>query len=390
VAPDPEFALTGAGRTQVRTGSAEEQVIRAHPPHGNQSFQPLPPPTGQFPYRLSLETILGGQKLADAAQVSFHVIGDTGGVKFPVAQQITADVMARDFDDPDGAPAFCYHVGDVVYYNGETTQYYSQFYEPYIHYPAPIVALAGNHDGDPLDAATEPSLTAFVRTFCSTAPQVLPEAQDAPRTTMVQPNVYWTLESPLFWIVGLYSNVPEGGQIDSQQVSWLVGELEAAPGDRALIVALHHPPYSADSHHGGSERMGRLLDQAFEAAKRTPDLILSAHVHNYQRFTRTLDGGRQLPYLVVGASGYWHLHNMAKAGDGSGLETPWQVPGEQVVLDAYAADRHGFLRLMVGGDKMGGEYVTVPRPQESWSHGPVTVADRFDVDLAGHTVSTRS
>jgi phosphoribosylcarboxyaminoimidazole (NCAIR) mutase len=37
---------------------------------------------------------------------------------------------------------------------------------------------------------------------------------------------------------------------------------------------------------------------------------MTGHVHNYQRFTRPLNG-RDVPYIVAGAGGYWHLHTMA-------------------------------------------------------------------------------
>jgi Calcineurin-like phosphoesterase len=45
-------------------------------------------------------------------------------------------------------PAFFYHLGDVVYYDGEHASYYQQFYDTYLHYPAPIFAIPGNHDFD--------------------------------------------------------------------------------------------------------------------------------------------------------------------------------------------------------------------------------------------------
>ena len=57
-----------------------------------------------------------------------------------------------------------------------------------------------------------------------------------------------------------------------------------------------------------------------------------------------------------------------------------------MALEAYVDDRHGFLRLTVTPDRLTGEYVTVPRPQESWHSGPVDVADSFTVDLKAHTV----
>ena len=386
---DEQTAANTPGKTLVSSGNAEEQVSRAHASHPSQTFQPLPKPTGKAPYRLSLDDAVGeveAKRLKGAERTVLHAVGDTGGVKNPVSQQLVADVMARDFAGANPAPAFCYHLGDIVYYNGELTQYYPQFYEPYRDYPAAFLPIPGNHDVLPLHPE-EASLAAFVRTFCAKSPKVLPEAGDAPRTTTVLPNVYWTLEAPLFTIVGLDTNAPEGGKVDAEQFEWLVGELEAAPEQRALIVALHHPPYSADSHHGGSERMAAMLNEAFTKAKRLPDMVLSGHIHNYQRFTRSYEK-RQIPYLVVGASGYWHLHAMAAAADGSELKAPWKVPDSDLVLDGYSDDRHGFLRLTIDAKTIAGEYTTVPRPQESWSKGPVTVVDSFSLDLEKHKVKT--
>ena len=45
-------------------------------------------------------------------------------------------------------PSFFYHLGDVVYFTGARSSYYDQFYDPYLHYAAPIFAIPGNHDGD--------------------------------------------------------------------------------------------------------------------------------------------------------------------------------------------------------------------------------------------------
>ena len=73
-------------------------------------------------------------------------------------------------------------------------------------------------------------------------------------------NVFWTLLTPLVNIVGLYSNVPEGGEIRSPQTDWLVNELKTLPTNLPLLVALHHPVYSADSslwQHADEERVGK-------------------------------------------------------------------------------------------------------------------------------------
>jgi hypothetical protein len=368
---------------------AAEQVSKQHAFRSNQQFEPLPPPTGPYPYRLPLESVLEAQVVSaieQSGRLTFHCAGDTGGVRYGVPQQIVAYWMGQDLVATGAdVPAFFYHLGDVVYYNGQHADYYPQFYEPYEQYAAPIVAIPGNHDGDPLDATVEPSLSAFVDLFCAQTPHLAPEAQESQRDTMTQPNPYWTLTSSLVTIVGLYTNVPEGGRLDNDQIGWLQAELAAAPTDRALLVALHHPIYSADAHHGGSQSMGRALDAAVAATGRVPDAVLTGHVHNYQRFTRTVQG-RAVPYIVAGAGGYWHLHYMAKDANGQNLPVPWQTPDPDVQLEAYSDDRHGYLRLTVSATALSGQYVTVPRPQESWRNGPVTVIDSFTLDLTTHAL----
>jgi 3',5'-cyclic AMP phosphodiesterase CpdA len=80
---------------------------------------------------------------------------------------------------------------------------------------------------------------------------------------MTQPNVYWTLDAPFVRIVGLYTNVAAGGYVDEAQRDWFVEEVAAAPEDQALLVALHHGPYSVDATRSGSAAMAGMLDQSF-------------------------------------------------------------------------------------------------------------------------------
>lgn len=355
----------------------------------SQPFRPLPQPTGQAPYHLSLDSVLPADQVAAitaAGQIVFHVAGDTGGVKSPQPQQIVAMKMEDDFaaSDPTARPAFFFHLGDVVYYYGEASEYYPQFYEPYAHYPAPIIAIPGNHDGDVLDPST-PSLAAFVENFCATAPHLSAEAGDAARDTMTQPNVYFTLEAPFVTIIGLYTNVPEGGRLDDAQIAWFQSELSAAPTDKALIVALHHPVYSLDAHHGHSAHMGGIIDDAIVATNRVPDIVFGGHVHNYQRFTRARDG-RAIPYIVAGGSGYWNLHYMTR-DYGYPIPLPLQVPDTDLTLEGYADNRHGYLKLEVSAQTITGTYFTVPRPQEPWGD-PAQQCDSFRLDLGNHTVAS--
>ena len=388
------MSIDGVGRPRrfgalAATAPVEVQVRHGERP--NQPFEPLPAPTGRPPFRVELADVLGAaavEAIRAGGQLSFHVAGDTGGTADRAGQHIVAIHLEKDLTlDGPRRPRFFYHLGDVVYYHGQTSEYHPQFYEPYHAYDAPVLPIPGNHDAsiDP-QHPTEPSLKGFVRNFCASWPHVTPEAGDINRDAMTLPNVYWTLQAPFATIVGLYTNVPEGGRIDDEQAAWLTEELRAAPPQAALIVALHHPVFSASSEHIGNTNLGELLDAAAEKAGRLPDMVLTGHVHNYQRFTRRYQQ-REIPYLVVGAGGHSPLQRIAKHNREE-LPPHWQVPSNpDVTLEHYAADRHGYLRLAATATALHGEYVTVPRVHESWHHGPFVVFDAFTVDLENHRVS---
>jgi acid phosphatase type 7 len=345
-------------RFGIVAGSAREQAQRDQATGAAEPFQPLPKPTGAAPYRLALSSVKPG--LASDKRV-LHIMGDTGGVKDPTPQLAVAKAMAADA--ATAGVELAYHVGDVSYFNGAEAEYGPQFYEAYADYTVPIFAIPGNHDGDPEDDG-EPSLQAFMENFCSSTPELPAKWAEFNRTTIDQPNCYWTLTDELVTIIGLYTNVPSGGVIQQDQQEWLVGELKAAPKDRALIVALHHPPYSCDAHHGGSAAMGKTLDAAFSAAGAWPDLILSGHVHDYQRFNRTFPTVEDstdptkdyvIPYIVCGAGGYHNLHSMASDA------TPGMQVAEDVKLEAFDATQWGFLRLTITASSITGEYIGVSK-----------------------------
>ena len=282
------------------------------------------------------------------ASLSFFVLGDVGGVKAPSPQNGVSFAMEQRQDEA----AFVLVLGDVVYFNGEEAEYGHQFYEPYAKLARPIIAFPGNHDGDPLPGDT--SLAGFMANFCDGAPHV-PAADpqlEFGRHTQTLPYCEWTLELEALTIIAVYSNVPSGGHLEQEQLDRLTQELTAADPGKPVIVALHHPPYSIDAHHGGSVHMGQALDQAFTASGRTADMVMSGHVHDYQRFSRT-SGGRQVPYIVSGNGGYHNLHQLARgAAHGQELATG-------VTFEFGDASRYGFLKLAVSGHTISGEYVGV-------------------------------
>ena len=339
--------------------------------------QPLPAPTGPSPYRLDLAQVLDPtqlQAINDSGRLTFHLLGDVGGVTAPQDQRIVALNLAADAHRPVDPARFAYLMGDVVYYNGEAEQYYPQFYEPYVDYPCPIFSVPGNHDGTPLPRST--SLQAWMANFATTAPVRSPDARDVPRLTMTQPNCYWTLTSSLVTVVGLYSNVPENGYIDPDQATWLAGELAHAPADRPLIVTSHHPALSLDRYHGGSAPMLQVIDAAIAASGRVPTLVAAGHVHDYQRWERDING-TTVPFVVAGAGGYWHLYEVLDPNRNKPT-LPYPVPLADAQLVSYVDDRHGYLRITASTGALAVEYVTVPRAQESW-HTPGTVYETFTI-----------
>lgn len=333
--------------------------------HPLQPWRDLPPPTGPAPFHLSLSSILSAQAMQTiqkSGRMVFHSVGDTGGVNTPTQIGNVASYMEKDFEnaDPSLNPSFFYHLGDVVYYDGETANYFPEFYEPYMNYPAPIVAIPGNHDGDVNSSTGESSLQAFVHNFCAQAPTHTAEARDATRDAMTQPNVYWTLETPLATIIGLYSNCPEGGQIRPAQITWLESELKNAPKNMALILAVHHPIYSAYGAHPGSQHLKDVLENACATAGRAPHLVLTGHVHDYQRFTGMLHG-KDLPFIVAGAGGYNpRLHTLAKSFHTTSL--PIQMTGSQGTLENFNDAQHGYLRIEVDKKNIQCDYFAVPDP----------------------------
>ena len=328
-----------------------------------QPWQDLPQPTGSPPFHLALESVLPPeeiQRIHSSGNLVFHLVGDTGGVNETTDIENVASAMENDFltGTPQSAPAFFYHLGDVVYYQGQTKNYYAQFYEPYMRYPAPILAIPGNHDGDVDPTTGEKSLQAFVRNFCARSPVHTPEAEDAPRDAMIQPNVYWTLEAPFATIIGLYSNCPEGGQIKPDQIAWFESELAAAPPNKALIVAVHHPIYSAYGAHPGSQHLKDVFEQACTKTGRLPHAVFTGHVHDYQRFNGRLTG-KQVPFIVAGAGGYNHrLHVLSQKIHKAKL--PVQMPGSVGTLENYCDTNHGFMRIEITQKQMTCRYFAVP------------------------------
>ena len=327
-------------------------------------FQP-PPAFGGTSFNLPLEAILPGvtDQAQQAGALVFHALGDTGGIHGNETQNAVAAAMQDQIADTDEKerPRFLFHLGDIVYLSGESSQYVAQFYEPYQYYDAPIFAIPGNHDGEITgreDLNSEPSLQGFMQNFCSPQPKRLFKY----RSTMTQPHCYWALEAPFVHLIGLYSNID--GQLDrrgeQQQRDWLVERLRAAPSDKWLIVAAHHPCFSLDETHGGYVEIQSALDSAFLASERVPDLVLAGHVHSYQRFSRDFPG-KTVPYIVAGGGGFANssrsLHKLQRGLIIDGLPFTTALP--TVRLESYDVMNAGFLRVTAEATRLTVDYFSV-------------------------------
>ena len=117
------------------------------------------------------------------------------------------------------------------------------------------------------------------------------------------------------------------------------------------------------------------IDSACTAAGVWPHAVFSGHAHNYQRYTRTVNG-KQIPFIVAGCGGHNPLSAMRTT-----LRTPFPIDST-LTLNSYDATDYGYLRVVVNATTLTIEY----HPQ---SDGGTTKTpdDVVTVNLAAHTVS---
>lgn len=122
-------------RTKSRPRQPGASLAKKEPPRII-AFEPIPPqflPLRPAPFHMDLSEVVsaaGMQQITSQKLMTLRCIGDSGGVKRPEAQMLVSQGMEQSLKNGGAKPAFCYHVGDVVYYNGEPVDYWAQYYEP--------------------------------------------------------------------------------------------------------------------------------------------------------------------------------------------------------------------------------------------------------------------
>jgi acid phosphatase type 7 len=419
--------------------------MAAQPADGNTCVEggiwtpvPTKPPSALSKFTLKFSAVDSSEnsRIKKAGVMTFHMIGCTGDFSDHQPQEYVAEAMAAQVVAPGSVgirkgPAttasFFFHLGDVVYKDDDSADqdgddqpqmYNTQFYAPYTGYGRSIFAIAGNHDGKFSQHDHKSAITHFLLNFCATGSKPSPDNSTDKRPAMTQPYVYWRLSTPLAYIIGLYSNVANGGMLDdpaqpgSPQYQWLVAQLKDVKSKnanrkqpKALFLAVHYPPYSGttnfaqrgDPTQGPSpgatdgRPLGDLLQQAFAESGQRPDAVFSAHAHLYQRLTYTYADGWEVPYLVAGCGGHAPVENMWAECDDPHQQGPEsKVPfaavlpkgltlptGDGVQVVAYDDQSFGFLRLTVAAGKLTGEFFTADTRS-------LALADSFVLDMSTH------
>jgi hypothetical protein len=240
---------------------------------------------------------------------------------------------------------------------------------------------------------------------------------------MIQPYVYWRLDTPLAYIVGLYSNIANGGTLDDPtvypdftagpQYQWLVGELKTVAAanlqnspKKAVLLAVHYPPYSGAANFNvrGDPSQGRTpnagnapylavaLQNAFSESGLRPDAIFSAHAHLFQRLTYTFADGTVLPCLVAGCGGHSPLEELAELCNGESGTSPvapspavtpgsFQFPAGDSAQVEYYVDNNsvqsefGFLKVTIEARTLTCQFMGATSHQ---------TLDEFTLDLDRH------
>jgi hypothetical protein len=382
---------------------------------------------------LSLARIDPDEDAAVSARgrISFHLTGCSGDTPATNTKAVAAAITAQNDS------SFLYHLGDMTYVapksrGNQVKLMNRQFLAPYSGYPKQIVAIAGNHDGKRSPEAKLSAIQNFLANFCAAPeqwPAPWPKNKTDERPAMIQPYPYWRLDTPLAFVIGLYANISNGGMLDDpatapdfrqgEQYRWLVAQLEevaklnvASTPPRAVLLAVHYPPYAGASDFviRGAQRFGETpaqtnapflgvaLQEAFVESGQRADLIVSAHAHLFQRLTYSYADGTVLPCVIVGNGGH-SLERMFACCDGRmapsrSVPFPAVAPdgfsfptGESARVDAYQdADTETFGETTRKGGAYGFVRVTIERRQLTCTFFRVSgkAGDRFALDLDRH------
>ena len=104
-------------------------------------FTPVPQPApNNLVVPLNVLDSAASQAAVQAGTLVFHCVGDTGGIHGTATQEAVAVAMENQINAAaDGLkPAFFFHLGDVICFNGQSTLYKSSSTSPTSIMPRPF------------------------------------------------------------------------------------------------------------------------------------------------------------------------------------------------------------------------------------------------------------
>jgi uncharacterized membrane protein HdeD (DUF308 family) len=329
----------------VRTDHWREKMIEAVQAH----FPQIPP---ERLFQVEPEGV------ADAADFSFLVLGDTG--EGGGAQQSLRDQYLFLGKRPD--IKFLVISSDVIYPEGAMSDYEPKFYLPFKGFTKPIYAIPGNHDWyDALEGFAanfvEPEaartcmlarIQADNRLTSTTENRIDGYLQEAARlrrefgvSTGWQRGPFFEVQTKRFALIVVDTGVLR--TVDSRQWHWLQAALERARG-KFIMVILGHPLYAGGRYQGGPEGaiagewetqpgLPLVADPDVEAfgavhrllRKHRVDVVMAGDTHYFEHYVERYSTGNEkhsMLHFVNGGGGAY-----------TSIGTPLDWPPEPAVPD---------------------------------------------------------
>jgi len=250
----------------------------------SQAAGPVEPVELQAPVSTSFHFVAYGDS-------RFHDPEDTDAANPPVRQALVQAIAQTN-------PAFVVLTGDIVYngYDKDDWKVWDSETAIWREKKVPVYPTLGNHD---LHGSEKIALANYFDRF--------PDLKNS---------VYYSVRAANTLFIVLDSALDE---TSGPQGQWLKQELDSLPSDVDFVfLVLHHPPYTSSSDkkmYGGGHssrpeehELARMLE-ARQPNQRARMVVLSGHVHNYERHEH---GG--VTYFVSGGAGA-HAYPIERAKD---------------------------------------------------------------------------